>query len=75
MEKLNIEINKNEALVLFEFLARINQSINNDIFENKAEEIVCGNIESSLERILAEPFLKNYIEILEEAKREICKLE
>ena len=71
MDKVNIELSKDEALVLFEFLHRIGQENREDIFEDKAEQIIVWNIESLLEKLLTEPFLENYSQLLIVARRNI----
>ncbi|HQZ25368.1 MAG TPA: hypothetical protein PLD18_08720 [Flavobacterium sp.] len=70
-KKINIKITKNEALVLFDFLSRLNQNDNIDFFEDKAEKILLWNIEAELEKELEDIFDSNYKLILEKARREI----
>ena len=70
-KKINIKITKNEALVLFDFLSRLNQNDNIDFFEDKAEKILLWNIESELEKELEDIFDSNYKLILEKARTEI----
>ena len=63
-DKLSLNLTKNEALVLFDFLSRFNQSENNIIFEDKAEQKIFWTIEALLEKQLTEPFLPNYKTLL-----------
>lgn len=68
---LSIELPKNEALVFFEFLTRLNQNILPEIFEDQAEQRVLWNIEAILEKKLVEPFNRDYQQILEQAREAI----
>ena len=70
-DELSINLTKNEALVLFDFLSRFNQSENNGIFEDKAEQKIFWTIEALLEKQLTEPFLPNYKDIICDARKEI----
>ena len=71
MEKVNIELSKDEALVLFEFLHQIGQENRENIFEDKAEQIVVWNIESLLEKLLIEPLSENYNKLLIVARKNV----
>ena len=71
MSKMNIKLTKNEALVLFEFLSRFNEAEQNEIFEDKAEEKILWLINAQLEKQLVEPFMPNYRDILDKARKEI----
>ncbi len=62
--KVTIELTKDETLVLFEFLVRFNQADHKTIFEDQAERKVLWIIESHLEKILVEPFLPNYTDLI-----------
>lgn len=66
-DPIKIELNKNDALVLFEFLSRYSDT---DILkiEDQSEQRVLWNMCCDLEKILVEPFMKNYLELLEEAR-------
>jgi hypothetical protein len=70
-QKINLTITKNEALVLFEFLARFNQSKYSDIFEDQAEQKTLWILEGQLERQLVEPFRPDYKTIINEARNNI----
>ena len=67
-QKVNIELTKNEAIVLFEFLARFNEKDNKDTFEDQAEQRVLWDIECVLEKQLSEPFRADYQEIVKKAR-------
>ncbi|OJJ15703.1 hypothetical protein BKI52_38120 [marine bacterium AO1-C] len=71
MEKVNIELSKNEALVLFEFLARFNESDHPNLFEDQAEQRIMWNLEAILETKLIEPFYENYLEIIQQARAQV----
>lgn len=67
-DNVKIELTKDEALVLFDFLGRFNQTDHSDIFEHQAEKIVLWNVEAVLESTLAEPFMLNYDEIIKQSR-------
>ena len=69
--EITITLNKDEALVLFEFLSRFNENDNKEIFQDQAEEKVLWRIEGQLEKILVEPFMPNYQDIIKEARNRI----
>lgn len=70
-EKINIELTKEEAIVLFEFLGRFNE--NNDLsnFEDQAEQRVLWDMESNLEKKLNEPFRADFKEIVKKARDKV----
>ncbi|WP_412464449.1 hypothetical protein [Flavobacterium mekongense] len=70
-EKVTIELTKDEALIFFDFLGRFNQKSDENIFEHKAEQKVLSDLEVSLEKILVEPFLPNYKEIIKVSREKI----
>jgi hypothetical protein len=70
-EEITIRLDKDEALVLFEFLSRFNEKENKEIFEDQAEEKILWIVEGQLEKILVEPFMPNYQDILLEARNRI----
>jgi len=68
---LNLEITKDESLVLFEFLSRFNQSEHKEIFEDQAEQKTLWILEGQLEKQLVEPFKPDYKDIINEARKQI----
>ncbi len=78
-EVISIQLTHNEALVLFEFLGRINEledkisekKETSKIFEDESELKVLWDIEAQLERVLVEPFNPDYKEIIDRARKEI----
>ena len=69
--EITIRLNKDEALVLFEFLSRFNTEKHTDIFQDQAEEKTLWQIEGQLEKILVEPFMPDYQDILIEARNRL----
>ncbi len=69
-DEIGIYLNKNEALVFFEFLSRYSDSDKMDI-EDQAEQRILWNLTCLLESDLAEPFAENYGDLLEAARSEI----
>lgn len=68
---LNLTATKDEALVLFEFLARFNEAEHSDIFEDQAEQKTLWILQEQLEKQLVEPFKADYKEIIKEARNKI----
>ena len=65
--EINLKLEKEEALVLFDFLTKFNEKEHENLFANQAEIKVLQILECTLEKILEEPFLSNYRTILEKA--------
>jgi uncharacterized protein YuzE len=62
--EINIPLNENQAIVLFELITELNKKAT----ETSAEEIVISEIEWVLEKQLVETFDSNYREIVQQAK-------
>jgi len=73
MEKkeISLKLTKDEALILFEFVSRFNENDNKEIFNDQAEEKIFCVIEGQLEKILVEPFMPNYQNIIQQARSRI----
>ena len=67
-EKVSLTLTKEEALLLFEMLSDSKDEHAIPI-RNSAQRRAVWRITSSFEKALAEPFRKDYLEILEEAKQ------
>ncbi len=65
---VTIELTGDEALVLFEWLAKLDEA---KLVEGEAEKRVLAGVEAALERVLVEPFEKNYGELVEQARQRI----
>ena len=70
-DKVTIELTKDEALVLFDFLGRFNKADHENVFEDQAEQRVMWNIEAALEKTLVKPFKSNYSEIIKHSRDKI----
>jgi len=64
---VNLELNSDEALVLFEFLSRYSNSDELTI-EDPAEQRVLWNMCCDLEKTLISPFNTSYAQFLEAAR-------
>lgn len=69
---VNLILTKNEALVLYDLVSRINES--QDTSLDPGEQRVLFNIEASFERVLLEPLAPNYIELVRAARRAVAEL-
>ncbi|HYQ93083.1 MAG TPA: hypothetical protein VES89_13660 [Candidatus Competibacteraceae bacterium] len=68
--ELTITMTRAEALVLFEFLARYDESEKLDI-QDPAEEFALWQVHGAFERVLVEPFEADYRERLEAARETV----
>lgn len=69
-KKVQFELSRDEALVLFEWLARFNKATDQR-FADQAEQRVLWDLEAMLESELAEPFASNYDELLAAARSRV----
>jgi hypothetical protein len=67
-KEIIIELTNDEALVLFEFIIRLNQTESKSDVRDLAEQKVLWAIETQLEKVLIDPFKPDYLKILEEAR-------
>ncbi len=70
-DKLLLELTKEEAIVLFDWLFRFNEKEKQDFFHDQAEERVLWNMEASLEKVLPEILSTNYVEILSKSRKKV----
>ena len=66
---LSLILNREEALVLFEWLSRFNKEKYSALFQDQAKERVLWDLEAILEESMDEAFATNYQELLLEARR------
>jgi hypothetical protein len=69
-DKVNLELTRAEALVLFEWLVRTDSAEAIPI-EDKAEQKVFWKLEAALEKSLREPLLPDYSQLLAAARQEV----
>ena len=68
---IKIKLNKAEAIIFYDYLAKINdESMLDDLLDDVGQQVFF-NIESILERSLTEVLDENYLAILEESKKSI----
>jgi len=72
---MKFELDKDEALVLFDLLARLSDDLEmlEELLPDIAERRVLWRIEGQLEKELAEPFMPNYPKLVEEARNNVRK--
>lgn len=72
MEKINIELTKDELIVLSDLIHRLSETdFLKDFYEDQAEERALWNLEWILEKKTDEIFDKNYFEILRKARNNL----
>jgi hypothetical protein len=69
-KRVKIELTSDEALVLYDWLARFNQQAHTD-FADQAEERVLFDLEGMLERALVAPLQSDYADILAQARSKV----
>lgn len=71
-ESVKLELSKEEAIVLFEYLTRNNDAKEFEkFFEDQSEQRVLWDIESMLESILVEPSQSDYLDKLKRAREAV----
>jgi len=65
--QVEISLNSNEALVLFDFLSRFSEQ-EELIIQDSSEKQALWNLLALLEKQLVEPFASNYAELIENAR-------
>ena len=70
MKEVRIKLSQDEALVLFEFLARYDEQESLDI-EDRTEEYVLWTLHAELEKQLVQPLKPNYVELLSKARKSV----
>ncbi len=69
--KVVLELTKEESIVLLDWLSRINESENADLFQDQAEERILWDMEASIEKVINETFESSYAEILSRAREKV----
>lgn len=67
---MKLELNDDQALVLFEWLSRLDEQ-NAFSCEDEAEEQVLWSLHGQLEKLLVAPFKQNYRELVESARERV----
>lgn len=70
---MRLELTDDEALVLFEWLARLDEQ-NAFPVEDEAEQQVLWSLHGQLEKSLSQPFRSNYRELVADARARIRAL-
>ena len=70
MTDVHIALTNAEALVLFEWLSRLD-AMEPAPFADVSEQTVAWRMQAQLESVLREPFAPNYKEVLARARREV----
>ena len=64
-EEISIDLSRDQALVLFEWLARTGAADQPAAFEDQAEQRALWDLEASLESVLTEPLREDYRQLVE----------
>jgi len=67
--EVSLTMSSDEALVLFDWLARTSDATHPVPFADPAEQLVLWNLEALLERVLVAPLKPDYDALLDDARR------
>ena len=70
-EEISIILDKDEALVLLEWLGRFNKADHPSLFQDSSEQRILYDLEAVLETVVSETFDPGYGEALEAARRRL----
>lgn len=68
---ISLHLDRDQALVLYELIARLGGSDQLGIFEDQAEQRVLWDLESTLEQSLTEVFSQDYGQTVAQARRRV----
>jgi len=71
IKNISITFSEDEAVVLFEWLAKFNTKENTYLFEDQAEQRVLYDLEASLEKNISSVFSDDYKTILLNARKRV----
>lgn len=69
-DKISLTLSKQEALVLFEWLAKV-EPMGTTVFQHPSEERVLWKLQGQLESTLQEPFAPNYDDLISQARADV----
>jgi hypothetical protein len=69
-EEISLTLSKPEALVLFEWLAKV-EPMGTTVFQHPSEERVLWKLQGQLESTLQEPFAPNYDDLVSQARADV----
>ena len=69
--EVSLTMSSDEALVLFDWLARTSAATHPVPFADPAEQLVLWNVEALLERVLVAPLKPDYDVLLDDARRRV----
>ena len=64
---IQIQLSSDEALILLEWLSRLNENDLPQLFHDQAEQRILFDLEAVLEKVVDDAFHQNYREILSRA--------
>ena len=70
-DRINLGLSKQEALVFFDWLGRFNAIERDEFYVHGAEQQVMFDLEATLEKLLAEPFKENYVDLVRDAQESV----
>ena len=70
-DKVLLELSKEEAIVLLDWLTRFNENEDRSSFKDQSEERVLWDMEAILEKVSSETFEGNYSELLSRVREQI----
>ncbi len=70
-KNVSIKLTQDEALILYDFLTRLDSNEWVNLFDDQAEQRVLWDLECSLEKQLVEPLQANYKDVVKQARNRI----
>jgi hypothetical protein len=68
---IKIELSKDEAIVLFDWISRINEGEATNLRLDQAEMRILWDLEASFEKVINEIFAEDYNKIVAQAKQRV----
>ena len=68
---ITVEMSRDEALVMFDWVSGKNRNSNQALFSHKSESWVLDRLEGCFEKALSDPFDPNYEMLLENARKRL----
>ncbi len=68
---IKIELSKDEAIVLFDWISRINEGEATNLRLDQAEMRILWDLEASFEKVIDEIFAEDYNKIVAQAKQKV----
>ena len=69
--QISICLSNDEGIVFFDWLSRLENLENTEIFKTKIEQTLLWDIETSMEKVMIETFMENYDNLVKAARERL----